>query len=140
MSLIDRIKINEGTRRGKGGLHIPYYDSEGLLTIGYGILIDPESGGLWEEEAEFLLQNRIKLSLNQAQQFPWFAKLNQNRQEVIVEMVYNLGYQGFNGFKKMIAALEQGDFEEAANQGLDSKWAGQVKGRATRLMDMMRKG
>jgi lysozyme len=140
MPLIDRLKQNEGTKRGKNGLHIPYNDSENLLTIGYGILIDPESGGLYEEEAEYLLQNRIKLSLNQAQQFPWFSKLNQVRQEVIVEMVYNLGYPRFNGFKKMIAALESGDFDEAANQGMDSKWAGQVKGRAIRLMDMMRKG
>ena len=140
MPLIDRLKQNEGTKRGKSGLHIPYEDSEGLLTIGYGILIDPETGGLYDEEADFLLQNRMKLALNQAQQFTWFSKLNQVRQEVIVEMVYNLGYPRFNGFKKMIAALEQGDFNEAANQSLDSKWATQVKGRATRLAEALRKG
>jgi len=140
MALIDRLKQNEGTKRGKSGLHIPYHDSENLLTIGYGILIDPETGGLYDEEAEFLLQNRIKLSLNQAQQFPWFSKLNQVRQEVIVEMVYNLGYPRFNGFKKMIAALEQGDFDEAAKEGRDSKWRNQVGNRAIRLMKALESG
>ena len=37
-------------------------------------------------------------------------------------------------FKKMKAALEKGDWKEAAKEGRDSKWYKQVTKRAERLM------
>ena len=40
----------------------------------------------------------------------------------------------------MIEALKVQDYERAAVEMLDSKWAGQVKGRATRLAQQMRTG
>ena len=38
----------------------------------------------------------------------------------------------------MKAAVEKGDFEEAANQMHDSKWRKQVPNRAERLINRMR--
>jgi lysozyme len=40
----------------------------------------------------------------------------------------------------MLAALEQGDYETAAKEMLDSKWARQVGDRANRLAKMMEDG
>jgi lysozyme len=48
-----------------------------------------------------------------------------------------MGLPRFKQFKKMIAALEEGDWSEAANQMMDSKWAQQVGMRAARLATMM---
>jgi lysozyme len=55
-------------------------------------------------------------------------------------MIFNIGMPRFKQFKKMIAALEEGDWSEAANQMMDSKWAKQVGKRAERLRDMMETG
>ena len=59
---------------------------------------------------------------------------------VLIDMVYNLGHGKFTKFVKMREALRHGDYELAAVEMLDSKWATQVKGRATELADMMRTG
>ena len=42
-------------------------------------------------------------------------------------------------FKKMKAAVEEGNWEEAANQMHDSKWREQVPNRAKRLINRMKK-
>jgi lysozyme len=55
-------------------------------------------------------------------------------------MLFNLGYGGVMKFGKFIAALTIGDYDEAADQMLDSLWAKQVKTRAVRLAKMMRTG
>jgi lysozyme len=49
--------------------------------------------------------------------------INDEQKEALVEMVYQMGAGGVSKFRKMISALQVGDFEEAAKQALDSKWA-----------------
>ena len=56
----------------------------------------------------------------------------------MVNMVFNLGMPRLKKFKKMLAAIEAGDGEQAYVQALDSKWADQVKGRATRIAEIFR--
>jgi len=53
-------------------------------------------------------------------------------------MVFNLGPGGFGKFKKAIAAMKKEEWEEAANEMLDSRWARQVGNRAKELAAMMR--
>jgi lysozyme len=55
-------------------------------------------------------------------------------------MAYNLGMTGFFKFEKTIAFLEKGDFESAANEMLNSKWANQVGKRAKELVTMIKIG
>ena len=59
--------------------------------------------------------------------------LPQDAQDVLREMGYNMGAGSLGKFNKMFKALKAGDYKEAQKQALDSKWAKQVKGRATRL-------
>ena len=47
-------------------------------------------------------------------------------------MAYQMGVDGLFKFKKMIAALGKGDWNEAAHQALDSRWAKQTPARAER--------
>lgn len=116
----------------------PYRCPAGKLTIGVGRNL--EAKGLTKEEALILLRNDIAETTNQLQTYAWYARLDPIRQKVLVDMAYNLGVGGLLKFRKMIAALERGDYEGAADQMLDSRWAEQVGMRATRLAEMMRSG
>lgn len=115
----------------------PYKDTVGKLTIGIGRNLDDL--GISKEEALFLLENDIARVIAQCRQsFPWFDSLSPRRQAAIASMVFNLGLRGFMGFKKMITAIEQGDFDMAAIEMLDSKWSEQVGQRATELAHIIK--
>jgi lysozyme len=66
--------------------------------------------------------------------------LNAPRQMVCVNMAFNLGVPRLKLFKNMWSAIHRKDYDRAAVEMLDSRWAEQVKGRATRLSDIMRTG
>ena len=69
-----------------------------------------------------------------------FWSLSDNRYNALVDMMFNLGKPRFLTFKKMIKAVECGDFDTAANEMLDSKWARQTKSRAIELSNLIREG
>ena len=134
--VMQRLKEDEGAVK-LGGRHLVYKDSLGLETVGYGRLL---SRGLSENEAQYLLESDAKESERLAGKFPWFRQLDENRQAIVVCMIFNLGLDRFSGFHNMIAALDKGDFITAANAALDSKWATQVKSRANRYANILRSG
>ncbi len=117
----------------------PYRDSVGKLTIGVGRNLDDV--GITEEEALYLLKNDIKRVLDfLKERLPYWNGLTETRKMALVDMCFNLGPGGFLSFKRMLAALERGDYEQAAREMLDSKWARQVGRRAEELAEMMREG
>lgn len=131
--LVARIKKNEGLR------FQPYRCSSGALTIGYGHNLDAR--GISKEVAELLLKQDLEIAEKQVKNaFIWWPKLDDARMGVLVEMCYNLGLSGLIGFKKMLSAVEAGDYKRAAKEMLDSKWAFQVKGRAIELAKIMETG
>ena len=134
--LKDRLKLDEGLRLE------PYQDSEGWWTVGYGRLIDTRKGGkISEDEAEYMLNNDIDVVINQViREFPWFGDLSDARQEVILNMVFNLGLPKFKGFKNAITAMKRHDWTDASREMLDSLWSRQVGDRAVRLSEAMRTG
>ena len=67
----------------------------------------------------------------------WYG-LSEARQRVVVNMMFNLGPNRFNAFKKVNAAIEAGEFQVAADEMIDSKWYRQVGNRAERLEQAMR--
>lgn len=116
----------------------PYRCSEGKLTIGVGRNL--EDNGIREDEATLMLENDILASEGEVSALSCYRKLNEPRKAVLINMVFNLGIIRFLGFRKMLAALDAGDYARAAEEMLDSKWASQVKGRALRLAEQMRTG
>ena len=96
--------------------------------------------GISEEEALFLLDNDIKKCTADVKRFPWFESLDPVRQKVIIDMRFNLGLAGLMGFKRMISALERGDYDRAGEEMKDSKWYYQVGIRGRRLVKMMKTG
>lgn len=117
-----------------------YQDSEGYWTIGYGRLVDERlSGGITEAEAAILLDhdlNRAVTELDRA--LPWWRKMSPSWQRGLINMRFNLGLPRLLTFKKMLAALQAGDGERAADEALDSVWAGQVGERADRIAALYR--
>jgi lysozyme len=116
----------------------PYRCTAGKLTIGVGRNLDDK--GITQDEALFLLRNDIATVTTQLQKYDWYINVDPIRRKVLIDMAYNLGITGLLQFRRMIAALERGDYEGAADQMLDSRWAEQVGMRATRLAEMMRSG
>jgi len=137
---IDLLKKHEGLEL------YPYKDTVDKLTIGYGHNLDDM--GISEQMAELLLvsdlhstQIELAATFNWYQStHPWPVELDEVRKSVIDNMAFNMGVPRLKGFKKMLAAMEDKDYERAADEMLDSRWADQVKGRAIELADMMRTG
>lgn len=126
------IKKHEGLRLK------PYKCSAGKLTIGYGRNL--EDRGISPYEAETLLHNDIQDCYAQCIKLPFWNRLNEARQAVLIDMCFNLGISRLKGFKKMLAAVDRGDYATAAKEMLDSAWAFQVKTRAVELAEIMKTG
>ena len=131
-ALIDRIKRDEGWRAK------PYRDSVGKLTVGFGTNLD---AGITPSQGECMLV--VSLDTDEAAlraQWTPYQTLSGPVRAVLLEMAYNLGTQGLLGFHNMLAALEGGDYDKAADEALDSKWAREVPARAHRLAEIIRAG
>ena len=117
-----------------------YQDHLGWITVGFGRCIHPGVGlGITKAEAELLLVNDITRCLGEAQRaFHWFHDSEQHIQMVIVELLFWIGLPKLRGFKRMLAALEERDYETAAKELLDSKLAQHVPGRAKRYSQRLR--
>lgn len=117
----------------------PYTCTAGKLTIGYGRNL--EDVGVSKKEALILLTHDIDAAIHDVKSlFTHFETLSLTRQAVLVDMMFNLGLNRLKGFKKMIYAVETYNFENAAFEMLNSKWAVQVGARATTLANMMAHG
>jgi len=117
----------------------PYLCTAGKTTIGVGRNLDDL--GLSPDEIDYLFENdlrRVELELHRA--FPWAKSLDAVRYAVMVDMLFNLGLRRLQLFRKFLAAMERHDWQTAAVEMMDSRWAKQLKSRATRLRDMVLTG
>jgi lysozyme len=128
--------------REEGAESCAYQDSLGYWTIGVGRLIDSrKGGGLSNEEIDFLLENDIKAKTREVLlALPWMPRLSEPRQAVLIGMAFQMGLKGLLQFKRTLGSVEDGQFAEAAAEMLDSAWAKQTFGRATRMAKQMETG
>lgn len=130
-NLIKLIELEEGWR------NRPYYCSENYPTIGYGFklgvknaplpkfILPKSAGDVWLNEHLEELKTKIMFE-------PWYTGMNRARRAVIISMMYQMGFTGVLKFKKMIAAIYEGDYGTASDEMLDSRWAKQTPERANR--------
>ena len=129
MKLKDLLRLHEGER------NLPYEDSVGKLTIGVGHNLDRPISA---RAIEVILDDDIaeaKADLDKV--FPKWQSLTETRQNTLIEMMFNMGRPRFLKFIKFWEALKRDDYKAAAKEMLQSRWAGQVGERATRLSKMM---
>jgi len=143
--LIEQIKRHEGYRQQS------YRCTAGKLTIGYGynLTANPlrlstleinynQMHGIGKHEAERLLKLMIAKITDQLEEaLPVINRINTVRQDILINMTYNLGLVGLLKFKKMILALEKKDYQKAAAEMLNSKWKDDVGERAQELATQM---
>ena len=136
---MNRVQLIEELKRDEGVVLTLYKCSAGKNTIGVGRNVDDR--GITEDESDYLLGNDIDLCVDELEDnFTWYKNLSDARQRVLVNMCFNLGLTRLLGFKKFLAALEAEDWDRAAEEMLDSKWAVQVGPRSTRLRDLLLEG
>ena len=136
--VFEQLKIDEGVE------HEIYLDHLGYPTFGVGHLIikdDPEYGlpvgtpvseeRVWEAfEKDLHIAESECVALYNNKFLMWPDEV----QEVLVNMMFNMGRTRLSKFKNFRAALEDKDWKRAAVEGRDSLWYRQVTNRAERLM------
>jgi lysozyme len=140
-------KLIAELRRDEGVEYSPYDDTMGIPTVGVGhnLRAKPLPDGwkypLNDVQVDSLLDDDLEDVFHDlGRNLPWWTDLNDVRQRVLANMAFNLGIGKLLGFRNTLIAMRQGKYDAAADGMLNSVWAAQVKGRATRLADMMRKG
>jgi len=148
----DIISKNEGFRE------YSYQDTTGNTTVGFGFNLErPDAKKLIEglgydfnkvyqgsqpvsKEASARLRDyAIEEAIGIADSFSGGLENHpREAQIVITDMAYNLGPNRLNQFVKMKQAIQQKNYAAAAKEMVDSKWYGQVKGRAKELVQMMK--
>jgi lysozyme len=127
--LLASVKAHEGCKLK------PYRDTEGVLTVGYGHNLEQI---ITQADAEvFLIQDLQKAISELDRAFPGWKIHSEVRQNVLIEMQFNMGAVRLAGFLKFWAALRAKDYAKAAQEMLDSKWASQVGQRARTLAARM---
>lgn len=129
----DLLVLHEGVRK------FPYLDTKGITTIGVGFNLS--TVGLYPEEIDFMLTFRLGKAKEDLERiFPYINELDEVRQAVLLDMCYNLGANALAQFKQTLASVQDGNYELASEQMLQSLLAGQTGTRAKRLSEMMKTG
>jgi len=130
------LNILDDLKREEGFSSTPYEDTNGFLTVGYGTKIDKISYGLAECMLEYMLNEKREELLKRR---PIMEMMPDEVQNILFQMAYQMGVEGLLGFKYMWKALALGDYEEASDEMLDSKWAKHDSpSRAKRLAERMK--
>lgn len=109
-------------------------------TIGYGHTGREVHPGLtWTEiQANGALVQDVALTMHGLDTaIGWWRTLDDARQDVLVNMGFELGVHGLLGFPKALAAIEAGDWPQAKAELIASAWDHQVPERAGRQIEQM---
>ena len=139
--LRDQLKIDEGC------VNSVYLDHLNLPTVGIGHLVtewDDEYGKpvgteVSEERVNELFDQDVQVTIDECKLlYNNFDELPEEAQQIIANMMFNMGRPRLSRFHKMKKAVDAGDWEEAGNQMKDSRWYDQVTTRADRLVKRMK--
>lgn len=126
----------------EGEVFHAYQDHLGYWTIGVGHLIDKRRGGrISARISELILNEDIDAATTELdKRIPWWRKLDEVRQAVLLGMAFQMGIDGLLGFKNTLRMVESGDYDAAGKGMLNSLWARQTPERAKRMSDQMKTG
>ena len=146
MSPESRQRVYEQLRIDEGVEYEIYLDHLGYATFGVGHLItdrDPENNRevgtkISEERVQTAFESDLDTAISECialyGESTWNMDFPEEVQEILVNMIFNMGRTRLAKFKNFRAALENRDWEKAAVEGRDSLWHRQVTNRAERLM------
>jgi len=140
-------QLREDLERDEGCVNEIYLDHLGYETFGIGHLVkysDEEYGWsvgtdvddrrvreVFEEDVQTVLSDCEKL-------YDDFNDLPEEVQLIVANMMFNMGYTRLSKFRGMKRGVDSRNWEEAADEMVDSRWYTQVTNRADRLVVRMR--
>ena len=138
-------RLMESVKKHEGYRNKVYLDTLGKRTVGVGHLCVED---FWEDDKEYEekflmeiladdLQNAIK-GARELKEEHSCTDIDEVAQEIIVEMVFQLGKSGVSKFRNMWKALSEKNYIGASYEMLDSKWAKQTPNRAKSMADQMK--
>ena len=139
--LREQLEIDEGVK------YDIYLDHLGLPTFGIGHLVtktDPESGqavgtSISKERVAECFDMDVQSVINDCNKlYKDFEDLPEEVQQIIANMMFNMGYTRLSNFKGMKRGVDSKDWNQAADEMVDSRWYRQVTNRANRLVERMR--
>lgn len=141
-AVFEQLKIDEGV------VYEIYNDHLGYPTFGVGHLVldsDPEFGEpvgtkVSEERVRSCFDSDLETAIGECHALYGegeFGDFPDEVQQILVNMMFNMGRTRLSKFKKMNMALSVGHWKLAASEGRDSLWYRQVTNRAERLMSRM---
>ena len=144
---MDVDKLRKQLEIDEGIVHEVYLDHLGYPTFGIGHLVtddDPEYGAdvgtkvdearcieAFEQDVQTVLSDCSKL-------YSDFDELPEEAQQIIANMMFNMGRPRLSKFKGMKRGVDARDWNAAADEMVDSAWYRQVTNRAERLVERMR--
>jgi lysozyme len=137
--LLESVKKHEGYR------NKVYLDTLGKRTVGVGHLCVED---FWEDDKEYeesflmeILQKDLQEAIRGAKELMeehGCADIDERAEEIIIEMVFQLGRTGVKKFRNMWKALSEHNYIGASYEMLDSKWAKQTPNRAKDMAEQMK--
>tara|TARA_R110001599_G_scaffold140397_2_gene320459 strand:+ start:874 stop:1314 length:441 start_codon:yes stop_codon:yes gene_type:complete len=136
-----QLEIDEGVK------YEIYNDHLGYATFGVGHLVletDPEYGRpVGTTVSESRVVEVFKLDCESVLidcniLYEDFADLPEEAQQIIANMMFNMGRTRLSKFKGMKRGVDARDWNAAADEMVDSAWYRQVTNRADRLVERMR--
>ena len=102
-----------------------YKCTNGYDTIGYGFAI--KDLYMNKEVADLILDQKIqemlKRILSDKDWGNWFPEKPKHIKEVLINMIFQIGFSGVKKFRKTIQYIKDDNFLMAGEEMLDSKWA-----------------
>lgn len=133
---MDREQLELWIKKHEGFDDNIYMDSADRLTIGYGRNL--QDNGISKDEAEYLFDNDFNRTQKDLDSLAWYHTTPVAIKDALFNMCFNLGLPRLLTFKKMLKAIIEKNYNEAAREALDSKWAKQVGDRAKDVALMIR--
>ena len=140
-------KLREQLKIDEGCVYKIYNDHLGYPTFGIGHLViesDPENGqalgtSVSEDRVTSAFDSDIAIVLSDCNKlYPDFESLPEEAQQIIANMMFNLGYPRLSKFRGMKAGVDAKDWNRTADEMVDSRWYAQVGKRAERLVERVR--
>ena len=137
--LLESVKKHEGYR------NKVYLDTLGKRTVGVGHLCVED---FWEDDKEYEedflmdilkkdLQEEIRGARSLMEEHDC-ADIDEQAEELLIEMVFQLGMTGVSKFRNMWKALAEKNYIGASYEMLDSRWAKQTPNRAKAMAKTMK--
>ena len=144
---MDLEKLRKELETDEGRVDEIYNDHLGYPTFGIGHLVVEHDAEYGKEIGTYVPENRvikafeqdIKTVLSDCNRlYEDFEDLPEEAQRVIANMMFNMGYTRLSKFIGMKSGVDARDWNEAADEMVDSRWYYQVINRANRLVERVR--